>query len=96
MTYKHEELVRAWLSGQVVQYRVGEVWADMPSASTADKMPHFYAAQEYRVKPMHIRVRLGLLHGGKVLVAQSLREETEISKLKAFREWLGDWQEYGR
>ena len=94
MTYKHDTLIRAWLDGKTVQYRNGLLWVDMPSVSEATKMPHFYQCDEYRLKPIEIRVRLALLKNYRTAVVHSLEEEIVIERTPSFLRWMSDWEEY--
>ncbi len=103
MTYPHDELIRAWLDGQAVQYldksQSGElIWMDMPSPDKADKLPHFYRTDQYRLKPQTVRVRHALMRskvGGSTWIntATDMVEESVISKEVSFIKWLDDWTE---
>jgi len=94
MTYKHDALVRAWLNGETVQYRNGLLWVDMPSSKDAEKLPHFYQCDEYRLKPKVIRVRLALFRSNRVIAAHTLQEEVSLERTAGFVRWVSDWTEY--
>ena len=103
MTYPHDELIRAWLDGQAVQYldtsASGElIWIDMPSPDKADKLPHFYRTDQYRLKPQTFRVRHALMRSKAssyswVATAHDLTEESVVAGESAFIKWLDDWTE---
>lgn len=96
MTYPHDKLVRAWLKGIRVQYRVDGQWRTMDGPDVADKMPHFYRDEEYRLEPRTIRVRHAFLviNGvDRIVTAMTLQEEKEVSSNTGFVKWLDDWTE---
>lgn len=90
--YPHDALVRAWLDGQVVEYKVEGAWHPLPARDTVSKMPHFYATQFYRLQPFMARTRLAQV-GDRAVLVQSLQEETTVAADPKFHQWLTEWTE---
>ena len=88
MNHPHDPLIRAWLDGQPVQYLQGEVWIDIEPPAAVSKTPHFYPDCSYRLKPIQLRYRLGLL------VADTLLDADVLARRGVT--WLGDWQNVTR
>lgn len=60
--HPHDEVIRAWLDGNVCQLRNAIDWVDMPSAEDCvthnRAMPTFTPSQEIRVKPVKSEAEL--------------------------------------
>ena len=92
MKFKHEQFALDWLAGRHIQYLEEGIWRDLPHMSEAHRMPSLYVDKEYRMKPMTVRYRVGLL-GDTPVAAYTIREETVLSASPNFCRWITDWQE---
>jgi len=101
MKHPHDALIRAWLDGHTVQYLErdvigGDLWRDLDPPHRVAKLPHFYVADQYRLKPFSARVRHALLRQGAastVGTAVSLEAAALLERADNFVRWLDDWQE---
>lgn len=87
MKFKHEQFALDWLAGRHIQYLEEGIWRDLPTLSEAHRMPSLYVDKEYRMKPMAVRYRIGLL-GDKPVCVFSLKEECDTAA-----QWITDWCE---
>ena len=92
MSYKHDALIRAWLSGTPIEYMQNGQWQPLPSPDEASKLPHFYPECRYREKPFTVRFRIARIDDKAVLV-QSLLDERLAERCAGFRGWLTEWAE---
>jgi hypothetical protein len=92
VSYPHTALIIQWLSGRKVQFEQEGQWHPMEPASAVKKMPHFYADRQYRLAPMVMRYRLGLVKD-MVVACNNLAEEKAAADSAGFRGWLTDWTE---
>lgn len=88
--HPHDALIRAWLDGRTVQYLQGDLWVDLAAPGLVSKAPHFYLDCSYRLKPLNLRYRLGVLDN-QVVCANTLIHATVLERRGTV--WLGEWTE---
>ena len=92
--HPHDKLIRAWLDGERIQYLAEPgVWADLESAGSVTKLPHFYTDREYRVTPIEVRYRLCWMRDDtpRLAIACSLQQAAVLARDPKFGGWHGDW-----
>jgi hypothetical protein len=91
--HKHDTLIRAWLDGKTVQFKLDGVWADLSAPEAVEKCPHFYPDSEYRLKPVTVRYRVWVDKLGAPHIASTLMQSDTVEKLPTFGRWLHEWTE---
>jgi hypothetical protein len=93
--YPHDAMVRAWLDGKTVQWLdVDDTWVDLAPPDAVKKMPLFYPTSKYRLKPITVRIRIGVMANGNPALAASLQQADLLERRDGFLRWLTDWQEF--
>jgi hypothetical protein len=91
--YKHDTLIRAWLDGKAVQFKLEGVWLDLSAPEAVEKCPHFYPDGEYRLKPVTVRYRVWADKLGVPHIASTLKQSDTVEKLSTFGRYLTEWVE---
>jgi hypothetical protein len=94
-TYPHDAMVRAWLDGKDVQWLdVDGTWVNLSPPDAVKKMPLFSPSSKYRLKPVSVRVRIGVMANGHPHIAASLQQADLLERRDEFLRWLTEWQEF--
>jgi hypothetical protein len=93
--YPHDEMVRAWLDGKDVQWQdIDGTWVNLSPPDVVKKMPIFHPSSKYRLKPIDVRARIGVMVNGHPHIATSLQQADLLERRAGFLRWLTDWQEF--
>lgn len=97
MTYKHRDIVIAYMDGKQIQYKSKNMkeWASLPLFNPVQYLDClFYADQEYRIKPETRKYRVGVLKNQYTVTVDSEEQEFSLKENPSFTRWLTDWVEY--